>query len=477
MSETTKIAWKDLFRGRRAGCSFLLCFAIALYATNGLIATTALPSAVDEIGGLTIYSWATTVYMVASIISAACGGWLKLRIGARAGFVAAATVFAIGTVVCAAAPTMEVLLAGRALQGLAGGILAAFGHTLVRELYPEAMWPKVFALQSGVWGTAAFTGPLLGGVFASLGHWRFSFLSMVPVAIALAVLALVILPRTARRREAIAMPPLGRLAALGGAILLVAVSDRAGGAALSVLSVGVALAVIWWVLRRDSVARDRLLPSRPLSLFSPVGVGLWIVFTFFVATYGFTIFGPLLLQILEGVSPITAGYIVAFEALSWTIAALLTANLPVALVPVAIVAGPLMTLIGLAGIALFLGAGELPLLILSVFLSGAGVGTCWAFVCQAIMAGARPGEGDVAAGAIPTVQMIGAAVGSAVAGMIANAAGFADGMTVESARDVALWVHGGFVAVVLVTALMAIRLVTLGRARAKASALVPAAAE
>ncbi len=95
---------------------------------------------------------------------------------------------------------------------------------------------------------------------------------------------------------------------------------------------------------------------------------------------------------------------------------------------------------------------------------------------QAIMVGARPGEGDLAAGAIPTVQMIGAAVGSAVAGMIANAAGFADGMTVEAARNVALWVHGGFVAVVLVTALMAIRLVTLGRARAKACALVPAAA-
>ena len=462
MTPDPTISWADLLRGRYAGYSLVLCLGVALHAINGLITTTTMPSAVDEIGGLAFYSWTMTVYMVASIMSAASGGLVKTSLGARRGFILGGMVFLAGSAISAAAPTMAVMLIGRTLQGAGGGLLLALAYALVRDLFPAQAWSRAFALISGVWGATGLLGPLLGGVFAEFGYWRLSFFSMVPMALVFVTVAWRTLPDTERAAGKLRYP-LARLALLGTAIMMAAIAASTRGVPWQAALLTGTLLLILAVLRIDAARPDKILPSGPFSLKTPLGAGLLIIATMTPAAWGFTIYGPLLLQQMHGVPPVATGYFVAIGTFSWTAAAIAVSGLRPSHEPYAIIAGPIITAAGLAGLALFLAPGPLMLVAASEFLSGAGFGTCWAFVAKAIMNSARDGEGDLAASSIATVQMAGFALGSAFVGLIANALGLAEGVTPATAADVAVWVHAAFLPLLAVSVAMAIRLAALTR--------------
>ena len=86
--------------------------------------------------------------------------------------------FGVASVVCAAAPTMEVLIAGRTLQGVAGGLLAGLGYALINAALPRSLWTRGSALVSAMWGVATVVGPATGGLFAQFGLWRWAFVAM-----------------------------------------------------------------------------------------------------------------------------------------------------------------------------------------------------------------------------------------------------------------------------------------------------------
>src|SRR5690606_30678136 len=135
------------------------------------LSTTILPSVVWDIGGLDYYAWNTTVYVVASIVGAAISARLLTRCGPRLAYALAALVFAVGALLCAAAPSMLVMLVGRGVQGLGGGMLVALPYAMTRIVFPEPLWPRAMAMISGMWGIATLLGPALGGIFAELGIW------------------------------------------------------------------------------------------------------------------------------------------------------------------------------------------------------------------------------------------------------------------------------------------------------------------
>ncbi|WP_043339263.1 MFS transporter, partial [Comamonas sp. B-9] len=88
--------------------------AVAMHAINVHIVTTILPSVVQEIGGLAWYAWSTTLFVVASIIGAALAVRMLARWGARGAMLAGLLVFGLGSLLCATAPSMPMLLLGRA---------------------------------------------------------------------------------------------------------------------------------------------------------------------------------------------------------------------------------------------------------------------------------------------------------------------------------------------------------------------------
>ena len=115
-------SWLDLFRGANALRVLVLAAGVALHAINLYLTTTILPSVVDDIGGVAFYAWNTTLFIVASITGAAVAAQVIQHAGPRGAYLLGAAVFGGGSALCALAPAMPVLLAGRVLQGLGGGV-------------------------------------------------------------------------------------------------------------------------------------------------------------------------------------------------------------------------------------------------------------------------------------------------------------------------------------------------------------------
>ena len=180
MAEADRVLpWRDLLSPEYRRPTVILLFSIALHATNFFIFSTLAPSVVSDIGGLDLLSWATTLFVVSSIVSAAAAGILRAVLGVRRALAVAAATFALGSLITALAPDMETVLAGRTFQGIGAGLLTAYSHGMVRDLFPPASWARIFALISVGWGVAALTGPLIGGIFAEYGTWRWGFGLMV----------------------------------------------------------------------------------------------------------------------------------------------------------------------------------------------------------------------------------------------------------------------------------------------------------
>ena len=149
------------------GAAAVLVLAILTPAGSLFMIATALPSVIADIGGLALYAWATIAYVVASIVGSAATSAVARRWGLRSGLVMSGGVYAIGSAICAAAPAMEVIVAGRAVQGLGGGMLVGVVHAMIREVFPAHLWPRMLATVSVAWGVAALTGPFVGGVLAA----------------------------------------------------------------------------------------------------------------------------------------------------------------------------------------------------------------------------------------------------------------------------------------------------------------------
>src|SRR6202047_4511474 len=123
-------------------------------------------------------TWPTTAFVASSIIAASGTGLVSGRLGNRRAFSGGAVIYAAGAVLCACAPSIGLVIAGRFVQGLGGGLLSALAYVLVRTVFPEILWPRVFALFAGVWSVSVPIGPLIGGLFAGYGNWRGAFFAI-----------------------------------------------------------------------------------------------------------------------------------------------------------------------------------------------------------------------------------------------------------------------------------------------------------
>ena len=173
----------------------LVNLGVAVHATIWYMATTAMPSAVEELGAAAYLSWATSVYLVSSILGGAMMAPAKGRLGALKAMVIAGFVVMAGGVISAVAPSIFWVLAGRALQGLGEGFLVALSYALVRELFPNALVPRVFGSQAVSWGVAIVIGPLIGGWLTEIASWRGAFICSALLPIPMQVLGWAILRR------------------------------------------------------------------------------------------------------------------------------------------------------------------------------------------------------------------------------------------------------------------------------------------
>lgn len=438
--------WRSLFSGGNAIHSLVLSGGVALHALNIYIVTTVMPSIVRDIGGLDYYAWSTTLFVAASILGAALSARLLARAGAGRAYAVGALVFGLGSLACALAPGMPLLLAGRAIQGFGGGLLYALAYGVIRMVFPAALWARAIGLISATWGTATLVGPAVGGVFAEYDAWRTAFWSLLPLTAVLATLALSTLPRTTS--GATGPLPLTQLAFLVGVVLVLSVSGTLTETTAQIAGVSAALVLFAMLVATERRAAARLLPQGTLSPRSPLAA---LYATIVLAMIGMQpeIYVPYLLQELHGRSPLVAGYIAALMALGWTAGSMTSAHWEGGRARRTIITGPFFGLAGLLTIAVFMpiiSAGFAAIavpLCLGIAAVGFGIGVAWPHIVTAVYAAAPAGEEEKAAASITTIQLFAASLGAALAGMTANIAGIGE-RTAEGATSAAIWLFGLF---------------------------------
>jgi len=431
------------------GRFLLLCLGVWLHAADTLVTATITPSIVDEIGGVAYVSWMISLYQVGAIIAGAASAVLCQRLTLKRVLLGAALMYGFGCVIAAIAGHMTVLLAGRFIQGIGGGLLLSLCYLAIQQWFAPALWSRLFGINAFIWGAGSLLGPLIGGVFASLHAWRMAFWLFALQAGILWLLAARFLPseRSQSRGQQPLEWPLRPLLILLCATLIIAQSGVAGSSMLAASGCISGALLLYVAARLDRHARVRLLPRQLLDIRAPIGAGLLMIFALSVATTGFWAYGPLILKVLFATNPLFSGYALAAEALAWSIATMAVSAAPISADRPLIRVGTVAVSAGVAGFAWAVPAGSLAGIMVCSLLQGVGFGLFWPAVVHRLVRCSGQDEKDLAAASPSTIQRIGYALGTAIAGIVANLCGLAEGVSAAAARSAAFWVFAAFIPV------------------------------
>lgn len=163
--------------------------AMMVAAINQTVVSTALPRIIGELGGLSLFSWVFTSYMLTSTASVPLVGKLSDLYGRKPFLIAGILLFMVTSAAAGTSQTIEQLIAFRAVQGLGAGMIMANAFAVIGDLYPPAERGRYQGLFSGVFGVASVLGPTLGGTLTDHLSWRAVFYINIPFGVAaLAVL-------------------------------------------------------------------------------------------------------------------------------------------------------------------------------------------------------------------------------------------------------------------------------------------------
>ncbi|MBB3606851.1 MFS family permease [Mycolicibacterium sp. BK556] len=419
--------WRELLGPKNLGAVAVLAGGVAIYAINEFITISLLPSAVADIGGERLYAWVTTVYLVASVIAATTVGPVLTRFGPRTAYLGALLSFAAGSALCMLAPTMPLLLVGRVVQGLAGGVLAGLGYAVISAALPDRLWTRASAVVSAMWGIGTLVGPATGGLFAQFGFWRGGFGLLAILAVAMSLLVPLALPARAPADPDAAGPriPVRSLLLLGMAALAVSVAaiPHSALAIAGLLAVGVVLVVIFVVVDRRASAA--VLPRKA---FTP-GPLKWIYLTLglLMAATMVDMYVPLFGQRLGALVPVVAGFLGAALSVGWTVGEIASASITNVRATMRVVAiAPVVMAVGLALVAFTqTDSASTKIVVLwavGLVITGAGIGMAWPHLSAWAMGAIvdDPAQQAVAAAAINTVQLMCGAFGAGLAGVVVN---------------------------------------------------------
>lgn len=437
--------WGDLLSGKNAGHSAALSGGVVLHAINIYIATTVLPSVVKDIGGLDLYAWNTTLFVVTSILGSALTTKLLAVAGSRGSYSVAAVFFIVGSLTCALSPNMPTMLFGRALQGFGGGFLFALSYTMIYAVFDERLWPRAMALISGMWGVATLLGPAIGGIFAEMDAWRAAFGMLVPLTLLYVVLVWLVLPiRNRDDARTTSKLPIAQLLLLTGAVLAISAGSTSSDPFWNITGVICATVLMCFLARKEFASETRLLPKNALRLNSPL-LPLYITIGLLVIGMTSETFVPYFLQTLHGQTPLVSGYLAALMAAGWTVSEVWSSGWKDNGIRHAIVNSPVLVLAGmliLAFSAPLYAQGDwtvLSFICLGLTMVGFGIGLGWPHLLTRILQVAPREDKDAAATSITTVQLFATALGSALAGMLTNLGGLNIPGGIEGTSNAAFW--------------------------------------
>ena len=354
-----------------------LMLAMAVVALEGTVVTTALPSVVGELQGLSLYPWVFSIYLLASTTTVPIYGKLSDVYGRKPVLLTGLTLFLLGTALCGAAQSMVQLVALRGLQGIGAGAVLPMTLTVFGDIYTLKERAKVQPLTASVWGILSLTGPALGAFITVALSWRWVFWMGIPVGLAAGSLVWLFLHERVQRRHVVNIDYAGALTLTLGLIALL-LATLEGGHAVPWVSwqMGLLLALTAGLFVLFAVAERRAAdPVLPFAAFRlrEVAVSNAGNVLFGVCMFGLSSYVPLFVQGVRGESAGGAGAVLTPQMVAWSAMALVSGRIYVrlgfrttALVGVVCVALGILPLV-------FVGP-ETPLPLIMVGMAMAGIG-------------------------------------------------------------------------------------------------------
>jgi EmrB/QacA subfamily drug resistance transporter len=287
-----------------------LMLALLLASLDQTIVATALPTIVDDLGGLEHISWVTTAYLLASTTATPLYGKLGDLYGRKRLFQFAIVLFLAGSVLCGVAQSMLQLILFRAVQGLGGGGLIVLAMAIVGDVVSPRERGRYQGLFGAVFGVSSVAGPLLGGFFVEHLTWRWIFYVNVPLGLlALAVVAAALPSAGTRGQHAIDWLGTALMAAGVSCVILFlslggTTQPWGGPASIALVAGGVVLLALFALVERraaEPILPLRLFANRVFAVASAIG------FIVGFGMFGAITFLPLFLQIVNGATPTESG--------------------------------------------------------------------------------------------------------------------------------------------------------------------------
>jgi len=445
----------ELSDRRRTVILAICCMSLLIVAMDSTIVNVALPSIHRElhapVSGL---QWTIDAYVIVIASLLLLAGSTADRVGRRRTFQVGLTVFGASSLMCSLAPSLDWLIAARALQGVGGSMLNPVAMSIITNVFTE---PRERARAIGAWGAVVgislALGPIVGGALTQSVSWRAIFWINVPIAAAAVILTALFVPesRAPRPRR---VDPVGQLLVIVAlASLTYAIIEGPSAGWSSAQTIGLfALAIlaltaliVYEPRRQDPLIELRFFRSAPFSGATLIAVSAFAAFS------GFLFVNTLYLQDVRGYSPLQAGLCTVPMAAAAFACSLLSGRavgsrgprLPL------FVAGGCMMLSAL--VLTTLTATTPLLLLLAVYaVFGVGFGTVNAPITYTAVSGMPNNQAGVAAAVASTSRQVGQALGVAVTGSILGvAAGSGIGAHLARASHPAWWLITGCGACVL----------------------------
>jgi MFS family permease len=411
--------WAPQRRALTAG----LVLTVTFVASEALAVVTVMPVVAHDLGGLGLYGWVFSAFMLGSVAGIVAAGREADRRGPAVPFVAGLVLFGSGLAVAGLAPSMAVLVAGRGLQGVGAGAVPSVAYASIGRSLPGPLRARMMAVLSTAWVAPGLAGPALAAEVAHIFGWRWVFLGLLPVvavAGSIAVPALIRLgpPATGARPEHRLSD--GIRAAAGTTMILAGLTLVAGSGVLA----GIGLIIAG--LAAGLPALRRLVPAGTLTARPglPATIAARGLLTF--AFFGADAYVTLAITAGRQGSPVVAGIAVTGATLAWTAGAWVQARFSDTWEGRRLVRAGLVTvLIGIAGMIWVLRPGvPLAVGLAAWTVAGLGMGLAYAPISLMMLRQAPPGREGWASASLNLADVLGSAIGIGIGGAaVAAAAG------------------------------------------------------
>jgi MFS family permease len=414
---TNEAAAPHVFDAERRSLTLGILLTVTAFAVEGMGVVPALPTAVRELGGLPLFGWAFSSFMLAWLVGTVGGGLLADARGPYRSMAVGLLGFGTGLLLAGWAAGMTQFLAGRALQGAGGGAMIAAAYVAIARAYPDHLRSRMMALTSSVWILPAVLGPALSGAVAERVGWRFVFLGVAPL---LVVVAIVVLPQLARFAVRRPLAGAGRMrsalrASAGAGLILAAPS-------LYPREVAVAGAIVVGAVLIVPGLRV-LLPTGTFRASRGLPAGLAVRGLLAFSFFGTEAFVPLGSGQLRGVAPTQAGLALTAGAVGWVSAAWLQDRLEsqkgAAGRPTVVRIGFVILAVGIAMVAAVL-LTSLPMWWVPVgwVVAGTGIGLAYSAGGLVCIAAARQGEEGQVSAQLQLAEALSTAAGTGFGGAL-----------------------------------------------------------